>query len=479
MTLTYGFYDSVASDRLYNALQMSSIFDGIIEDGVFATIGDSLMVFEDSGMDVEVGTGRAWFDHTWTYNDAEVSVTVPTADALLPRIDVVYLEINQTTRINSVDILEGTPASSPSAPTLTNTATVHQYPLAHILVEAGVTAIDQGDITNKVGLEDCPFVTGPLTVIATEDLVIQWQAQWDDWFEAIQDQLSEEAETNLQAQIWAIVGDTDPPLIDLVELKSHDHTGGEGDPIPAAGLASGAVTEAKIGTGAVTYTKLATNAVTSVKINAGAVTEGKIGSLAVSNAKIANGAVNADKLATDAVTNSKVANNAIDTAQIADEAVTAAKIDNRTRSIYIPATEMYELGTIGKDIEAWGVTYDFPYNDNTPALMSSIAIPDDLVGTTIMASVVWMCSLSGNVRWTVDYLDVGDGNSISNDESQSQTIASPVSSTLMSVDNVGNLNVTAGNVLSVRVGRNTAHGDDTVNGDAVFFGLLLTYTADS
>ncbi|KKK51946.1 hypothetical protein LCGC14_3109860, partial [marine sediment metagenome] len=55
MTITYGFYDSISSDRLYNAQQMSSIFDGIIQDGVYAGLGDAIMVVEDTGMDVSVG----------------------------------------------------------------------------------------------------------------------------------------------------------------------------------------------------------------------------------------------------------------------------------------------------------------------------------------------------------------------------------------------------------------------------------------
>lgn len=52
MTVTFGFYNSLNSDRLYNALQMSSLFDGIITDGVFASIGTSMIVTPDSGLSV-------------------------------------------------------------------------------------------------------------------------------------------------------------------------------------------------------------------------------------------------------------------------------------------------------------------------------------------------------------------------------------------------------------------------------------------
>lgn len=44
MSVTYGFYNSIKGDRKYNALEMSSIFDGIIVDGVYMSIGDALNV---------------------------------------------------------------------------------------------------------------------------------------------------------------------------------------------------------------------------------------------------------------------------------------------------------------------------------------------------------------------------------------------------------------------------------------------------
>jgi hypothetical protein len=228
MTITSGFFNSVSEDRKYNAQQMSEIFDGILIDGVFAAFGGYFLVSENSGMNIQVASGRAWFDHTWTYNDASLGIVVPTADPLLDRIDVVYLEVNTSSgvRANKVDIVEGTPASSPVPPILSQTSTIHQYPLAHIYVAAGVTSIIQDNITNKVGTDDCPFVTGPLEFISTSELLTQWEAQWTTWFDAIKDQLSEEAETNLQNQIWEIVGHINPPPYEttLLAIDSYMNT---------------------------------------------------------------------------------------------------------------------------------------------------------------------------------------------------------------------------------------------------------------
>ena len=39
MSVTYGFYNSLNGDRKYDSAQISSIFDGLIVDGIFASIG--------------------------------------------------------------------------------------------------------------------------------------------------------------------------------------------------------------------------------------------------------------------------------------------------------------------------------------------------------------------------------------------------------------------------------------------------------
>lgn len=204
MTVTYGFYDSLGGDRTYNAEQMSSIFDGIVADGVFQSVGSALAVTESTGMNVQVGTGRAWFNHTWTLNDSVLVLPVTTADLVLPRIDTVIVEVNRdsSTRANSIKIIAGTPASSPVAPTLTNAGTLHQYPLANIAVGAGVTSINSGNITNRIGAVDgTPFVTGILTTLNVSWLFAEWDSQFNTWFDNLVDQLTGEQVTNLQNQI--------------------------------------------------------------------------------------------------------------------------------------------------------------------------------------------------------------------------------------------------------------------------------------
>lgn len=163
MTVKFGFYNSVAGDRVYDALDVSSMFNGILTDGVFKLIGDKFQVVQNAGMNIFVKTGKAWFNNTWTLNDSDLSLTVSNSDLILPRIDSVVLEVNAAlaTRTNVIKMVNGTPNAIPVPPTLTNTAELHQYPLAYIYVAAGVSAIINVDITQVVGTIACPFIVFP------------------------------------------------------------------------------------------------------------------------------------------------------------------------------------------------------------------------------------------------------------------------------------------------------------------------------
>lgn len=251
MAVTYGFYNALNHDRLYDAIQMSSIFDGIIRDGIFSTIGDTMIVTApEDGMYVNVGSGRAWFNHTWTLNDTAYPIEAEEAEVVLDRIDAVILEVNSSAevRANSIKFLKGTPSSNPVKPTLTHNAEVNQYALAYVRIRAGQTTIFQSDIENAVGTDETPFITGVLQQVSIETLLKQWEAEFntyftnfqntsttefnnwlatkvseytawfaqmqtdmdsnfnefDSWFQRMKDQLSEDAAGHLQAQIDAL-----------------------------------------------------------------------------------------------------------------------------------------------------------------------------------------------------------------------------------------------------------------------------------
>lgn len=185
MSLTFGFYNSINGDRTYDAIQFGQIFDGIITDGIYATYLKAMVVkASDNPSEVIVQPGRAWFNHTWTYIDADYPVEAPAPEVILDRVDTLVLDVNteNASRANSLVWVQGTPASvNPEAPTLINTTTHHQYPLCNVYRKAGTTMIYAADITNRVGTSATPFVTGVLTGINIDDLLSQWDDEFHTW----------------------------------------------------------------------------------------------------------------------------------------------------------------------------------------------------------------------------------------------------------------------------------------------------------
>ena len=269
MAVTYGFYNALNHDRLYDAIQMSSIFDGIIRDGIFSTIGDTMIVTApEDGMYVNVGSGRAWFNHTWTLNDTDYPIEADQAEVVLDRIDAVILEVNSSTevRANSIKFLKGTPSTNPVKPTLTHNAEVNQYALAYVRIRAGQTTIFQSDIENAVGTDETPFITGVLQQVSIETLLKQWEAEFntyftnfkntsttefnnwfaakvseytawfaqmqtnmdsnfddfDAWFQRIKGQLSEDAAGHLQVQIDNLNSDLSGRIDDIADEKANN-----------------------------------------------------------------------------------------------------------------------------------------------------------------------------------------------------------------------------------------------------------------
>lgn len=181
-SVTCGFYNSIG-DRKYDATQMSSIFDGIIRDGIFASIGDCLVVKAGSGTVVNVGPGKCWFNRTWTDNDATLPIDCGESEVLLDRIDAIVVEVDATesVRDNFIKVVKGTPASNPQRPVMANDDNRHQYALCYIYRKEGSTEITQSDITNMVGSSETPFITGILEVISVEALCGQWEDELDQF----------------------------------------------------------------------------------------------------------------------------------------------------------------------------------------------------------------------------------------------------------------------------------------------------------
>lgn len=224
MTVTSGFFNSVNHDRLYDAEQVSSMFDGIITDGVYENYGEALNVKAYSGANstVIVGTGRAWFDHTWTLNDSQFSIVLDPPNELLNRVDAIVIDVDKTqsVRKNSIIYVKGSESTPDSPPTLINTDLHKQYPICYINRPAGSNKpVTQSDITITVGTSVCPIVTGILEAQNLENLMQQLDDEFNTWWDGIKETLDDNVATKLQNQINEIKEqlNSDTALVGLLE----------------------------------------------------------------------------------------------------------------------------------------------------------------------------------------------------------------------------------------------------------------------
>jgi hypothetical protein len=125
---------------------------GIIKDTSLLVTQNSpagLSVRVASGWAAIVGTVQANMGTYVGYNDATAVLSITTADPTNPRIDLVCMTVNDSYYTGSLDnailqVVAGTPAGSPVAPTLP----ANSISLATVAVGAGATSITTANITD-------------------------------------------------------------------------------------------------------------------------------------------------------------------------------------------------------------------------------------------------------------------------------------------------------------------------------------------
>lgn len=213
MAITYGFWNALKQsdgtyDRVYNSDQISEMFEGLLSDGVFESVGDALIVKEKSGLTVEIGTGRAWIGDRWMKNDAKLDITLAAAHLTLNRWSAIVIKADYSNRVITIEEKAGTPATSPTKPTMTYNDSIKEKCLAYVYVGKGVTSITQTNITDcRADTSICGWVTGVIQQVDTSQLFLQYQAAYEQqlanmqawqaeqelafsaWFSALTDQL--------------------------------------------------------------------------------------------------------------------------------------------------------------------------------------------------------------------------------------------------------------------------------------------------
>lgn len=118
--------------------------------GVNGVPGDSnlLASANSSGMQVTVTAGQALVRGHYYISTATETLTIGAANTS-PRIDSIVLKLDPSINSIVLQVVAGTPAASPIAPTLTQTDTaIFQFKLADVRVEANATTIDANKVTD-------------------------------------------------------------------------------------------------------------------------------------------------------------------------------------------------------------------------------------------------------------------------------------------------------------------------------------------
>ena len=144
--------------------------------GVFSGAED-FPVTAAGGLTVTVGAGRGWVHpsrftgYSITKRESD-TLTMPLADPSLPRIDRIVMRYDAGARAASLQVLQGTASSAPTAPAISRTELIYDLCLAEITRPAGSTSITTGQITDtRLDEALCGLVRDSVTGIPTDELL--------------------------------------------------------------------------------------------------------------------------------------------------------------------------------------------------------------------------------------------------------------------------------------------------------------------
>lgn len=159
----------------FDAADVAAYLAGLTS-GVFSGAED-FPVTAAGGLKVTVGAGRGWVHpsrftgYSITKREAD-TLTMPLADPSLPRIDRIVVRYDAGARAASLQVLQGTASSTPTAPAISRTELIYDLCLAEITRPAGSTSITTGQITDtRLDEALCGLVRDGVTGIPTDELL--------------------------------------------------------------------------------------------------------------------------------------------------------------------------------------------------------------------------------------------------------------------------------------------------------------------
>lgn len=164
-----------ANDYDFDAADVAAYLAGLTS-GVFSSAED-FPVTAAGGLKVTVGAGRGWV-HPSRFTGYSITkretdtLTLPLADPSLPRIDRIIMRYDAGARAASLQVLQGTASSTPTAPAISRTELIYDLCLAEITRPAGSTSITTGQITDtRLDEKLCGIVRDSVTGIPTDELL--------------------------------------------------------------------------------------------------------------------------------------------------------------------------------------------------------------------------------------------------------------------------------------------------------------------
>lgn len=177
----YRFFDSIEGEdeRFYTADEFAEYFRQFIRNGIFNGGENLKVVTDEKDMKISIKPGYAWIEgYLYKIAGEDLILEHGIADPSLNRIDRVVIRLDKTleNRYVKAFILEGTPESTPKAPSLTRNDNVYEISLAQVEIIAGKSFIESYQITDeRLDNTVCGIATHLFEQVDTTDIFNEWQ----------------------------------------------------------------------------------------------------------------------------------------------------------------------------------------------------------------------------------------------------------------------------------------------------------------
>ncbi len=162
MAFSYGFFDSKNLDRVYTAENFTDYLSSLICNGIFDNFGQCFKLTASDGLNLTIGTGKAWIDGHYFLSDTPHTLDLSQyVDESLTKFVAIGIscDVSESVRACKLEVKQGTAATSPTIPTFQNTETKTYLTLCAVRLNGGTAEIVKNNITDYRGNETrCPYV---------------------------------------------------------------------------------------------------------------------------------------------------------------------------------------------------------------------------------------------------------------------------------------------------------------------------------